>query len=105
MDTQTTYRQRIFMLLYLEQLGPLHEWAADWYDRLSTGDDAEWEAFKAQITEAQQALSEINARLVEWAAATTIRTQQALAAFGLRDVSQLSDAPDPDRRDTVEQSQ
>jgi|GEM_PF-4233960 len=78
MDTQITYRQRILMMLYLDQLGPLHHWAADWYDRLSTGDDAEWEAFAAQMAEAQQALAEANARLMEWAAATTIRTQEAL---------------------------
>lgn len=96
METQTAQRNRILMLLYMEQLGPLHEWAADWYDRLSTGDDAEWEAFAAQMAEAQKALLEINTRLVEWAAATTISTQQALSALN---VSQMSGAPGGKRRD------
>lgn len=27
-ETQTAQRNRILMLLYMEQLGPLHEWAA-----------------------------------------------------------------------------
>ena len=40
-------------------------WAADWHARLSSGDEAEWQAFQAQMAEMQRHVSDFTGKLAQ----------------------------------------